>query len=198
MTIAIGLTVAFIFIILGAFFRRWWGGWENPIHILKIFVGFGLATLAGLASFKLATAALVFGGIVGASFLNPWHSKFMVMGNGGPPSLSACLIGYALSYGIPTAIAGSLIFVLFGEWTALAYIPVGGLIGPAYAFTWWLWNKVIGKDSTGAFKKFWQTGSLTINGVVTPQWFIDGPTSAGECLLGALLIGSMPLLSVVL
>lgn len=185
--------LAALFCGAGAFCRRWWGGWEAPNHYLKLLVAVILALLVGILYFSTTKAAIAFGLIVGLGFLNPFHSYGQRMGNGGQ-TLFTSLAVMAGSYGVVTFLAAAAAYLLGGGLITLFFAPIGLFPAIYYALSWMVFNKFL-KNADGTFKKFWHTNDKTINGVVTQEWFIDGPTAVGECALGACLIGGLPVIA---
>jgi hypothetical protein len=186
--------LSFLLSIIGAFFRRWWGGWEAPLHWLKILVGFALTLTIGVSLLSLK-AGLWWGVCMGASFLNPVHGKAMAMGtwkDKGGLSWLGCFALMAGSYG-GYGFLGSLgAWLLGAHWAVLAYPLIGLPIAGIYALSFLVFNKFF-KNPDGSYKQFWHTGSKTINGVVTQEWFIDCPTAVGELGLGACIFAGLPL-----
>lgn len=165
-----------MFAILGLIFRRNWGGWCVLPHIVKVLLAYLLSgTLAFVLTHNLH-ASLAFSGIIGAAFLNPFHSWGMGMGfdNSGKSTL-ACVAVMGGSYGAFTAAAAaSLVYIThdwgWAEWGVTGFLaPIGYLLG-------WLEAEECGYPS----KPF---TFLKIFG----NYFIDSPTAIGECFLGAIL-----------
>lgn len=188
--------LALLFLGAGIFFRRWWGGWEAPNHYVKLGTGIVIALMVGILFLTTTQAAIAFGLILGLGFLNPFHSYGQRMGNGGP-ALLTCLAVMGGSYGVVTLIAAAMAYLLGGGTHALYFAPVGILPAFVYAASWAIFNKFF-KNADGTFKKLWHSNDKTINGVVTQEWFIDGPTAVGECALGACLIGGLPIITALL
>lgn len=180
---------AVIMVFVGVFFRRWWGGWLSPEHFVKIGVAFPVALASGLCGLTSITGALLFMLPVALSFLNPFHSTYMRMGraSGAPgaanPGLKTCIIGMSASYALFTVVAALFTAVIGHEPLVLLYAPAGLAAGPLYAFSWWIGDKL-----PKLFPRF-KTGA---------SYFLDGPAALGECLLGATIIGTLPVIAAVL
>lgn len=169
--------------IFGAFYRRFWGGWEGASfpHMVKVIMGY--AFMFGLA-FEVTRnlyAALAFGAIMGTTFLNPFHSWGMGMGyaDTSKSTLECCLV-MGSSYGFFTTL-GAAALVYFTHHSAYVfYAATGFLSWLPYLISWKVFLRIfLVKKNPMTFEQFWQT---------TPGvWFIDGPTAVGELALGALL-----------
>lgn len=180
---------AFLMVVAGALFRRWWGGWLSPNHFVKLAVAFPVALAAGLCGLTSITGSLLFMIPIALSFLNPFHSKYMRMGRASGtqgaanPGLVTCMLGMSLSYAFYTMVAALLASIVGREPLALLYAPAGLAVGPFYAFSWWL---------ASTFPKLFpriKTGST---------YLFDGPTALGEFLLGATIIGALPVIAAIL
>lgn len=173
----IGLTL--LVFVVGAFFRRWWGGWLSPNHFVKLGVGFGLPALIVGYTTGNVYAALAASVAIGMSWLNPFHSDYMRYGHptdGSPnPSKLVCTLGHSLSYGAYTLLAGLAMTLVLHNWSFL-YCAVGGLLTPVgYLIGWYLADK-------GYKLNFWTVGTSV---------FIDGPTAIGELGIGGFILGAL-------
>lgn len=172
--------------IIGAVFRRYWGGWESPKHWVKLIIGFTLPiviTFLGCGNLELAVLAGLF---IGLGFLNPDHAEFMRFGvpSGDKPNPSPlkCFTVYSLSYGLfPFLLGGISTIMGQGHWYAAFY----GLAGAVAAGIYWLGAKYWPID-----KQFLKTGK-TADG--KDCFFIDCKTAIGELGLGAAIFGLLPL-----
>ena len=176
------LTFSFIVLaIIGAFFRRWWGGWQNPNHIIKVIVGFAIPLVAVFLGTHNIVFAATSGILIGISFLNPWHSRYMRFGSSDGdlpnPSFLTCFGIFSLLYGVfplVLGVAGS--FLGLSHWYAFLY----GLSG------------VVASTFYGLGRKFWPS-TLKVwlwNGC----YFIDTQTAVGEIGIGFAVIGGLSLL----
>lgn len=169
-----------MFFPLGAIFRRIWGGWHVPPHMVKVVIGYMLATFIGLFFIPNLYAALAFGAIIGTAFLNPLHSWGQGMGfDGSGKSTWACAAVMGGSYGAFTAIAAAVVGFLTKETWIAWYAAMGFLIPIPYILAWIVAVKR-GYLTNPAKMQFLKIGG---------EWFIDSPTAIGECFIGALLFG---------
>jgi hypothetical protein len=183
-------TVVFIFV--GAFFRRFWGGWEGSdvpeAHFFKIGVCLALSILLGVLTFHYATTALFFGGAMLVTFLNPFHSKGQRMGFGGPPSLVGSVLWMSGSYGVLAfLVSGITAWSEKAAWPLL-FAPLGLLASGGYLIAFYVLPRLSSTFNPNAFTAKVKLGNA---------YLIDGPPAIGELCLGALLIGGMPLINAV-
>lgn len=169
------------FILLGAFFRRWWGGWFAPRHWVKLPCGFLLGGIVGLAGTGSIVAALLTSVALGFAFLNPSHAYGQRMGYGGPPSFGEAFGAMAQSYGsYLMAGAGVWAWALGNAWMFIA--PLFVLLVPiAYWFAQVAWRWFGLRELVGSGTNF----------------MLDSPTAYGEMVLGAVLVGALPLTAAV-
>lgn len=171
-----------MFFPIGIFFRRCWGGWHVPAHIVKVLAGYALAIIIGLFVIHGLYAALAFGVIIGTAFLNPLHSWGMGMGfsdndRSSGKSTLACIAVMGTSYGFFTAGAACAVWALNGDARYLPYGMAGFLVPIPYLIAWIVAEKR-GYLTNPSAMNFFKIGG---------EWFIDSPTAIGECFLGALL-----------
>lgn len=167
--------------LVGAFFRRWWGGFLQPPYWLKKVIGFILPLVIAwpLSGFPTQLKALLGIGIavlaVGLSWwgLGGMHGKYQRMGRGGP-SLEACILWMGVNYSIYTTLAGVALAIAYSSFLPLIYAPFGFLVSLSYALIWWIWD---------AFRIAPQVCWLKVRDG-EGGCFIDGPTSIGELFLG--------------
>lgn len=186
--------IAALCLFVGAFLRRFFGGWEADTieHILKIGIVIGVSIIVGLFTLYSSSAALAYAICMVAAFLNPFHAKGQRMGSGGPPSLLGSILWMSGSYGFVTLITGILLTFLDRSAWPLAYCLCGFLVSGPYLLGRYILSPLFGGiDAQGNFvRPLWKT-AITADG--KPVWFIDSPTAIGELGLGALLIGGLPL-----
>ena len=167
-----------MFFLSGAVFRRWWGGWQGPSHIVKVLVGYAMMILVGLFAIHNLYASLAFGAIIGTAFLNPFHSWGMGMGyDESGKSTLACVAVMGGSYGFFTVLAACAVWYLTRDMGFAWYGAAGFLVPAPYILAWIIAvNRGYLTDPT-------KMHFLKIGG----EWFIDSPTAIGECFLGAIL-----------
>jgi hypothetical protein len=169
--------------IIGAFFRRFWGGWEGASfpHMFKVVLGYVLMTALALDITHNLYAALAFGGVMGTALLNPFHAWGMGMGyaDTSKSTLGCCLV-MGGSYGAFTTLGAAVLVYFTHHSMYVFYAATGFLTWLPYLISWkvFLWFFETNKNPM-AFEQFWQTSP----GV----WLVDGPTAVGELCLGALL-----------
>ena len=169
----------FLFPIIGGFFRRFWGGWENIFpHIVKVVMGYAFMFAIAFFVTRNLYAAICFGVVMGTAFLNPLHSWGMGMGAAPGRSLAACVAVMGGSYGIFTSCAAAGLVYFTGHIVYLLYAITGSLTPLGYIFGYWFFNK-FRKNPDGTYRPIWQTSP----GV----WFLDVPTAVGEVGIGMLL-----------
>ena len=167
-----------MFFPIGFIFRRYWGGWQVPPHMVKVTLAYLLASLIGLFVIHGLYAALAFGVIIGTAFLNPFHSWGMGMGfdNSGKSTL-ACAAVMGGSYGFFTALAAVVVWFLTKDVGYVWYAAAGFLVPVPYILAWIV-----------AIKRGYATDPTKMQFLkIGGEWFIDSPTAVGECFLGALL-----------
>ncbi len=164
-----------IFSLIGCVFRRCWGGWHVPAHMLKVAVGYLLAFLSALFSTGSIEAAFAVSVVIGTAFLNPCHGWGQNMGfNGSGRSMPACVAVMGGSYGFFTVLAAVAVYLIAGQ--THAFMAVSGFLVPfPYLVSWKL------------SQRYPNVFHLPIAG----QLFIDSPMSVGECFIGALLLGAI-------
>lgn len=167
-----------MFAIIGFFFRRIWGGFYVPQHMVKVAIVYVLSLAIGLFVIPNLYAALWFGAVIGTAFLNPCHSWGMGMGFDRPgKSTLACAAVMGGSYGAFTTLAIMPVVYLTKD-VGFAWYAFAGFLTPIPYILAWI---VAGKRGYATDKT--KMNFFKIGG----QWFIDSPTAVGECFLGALL-----------
>jgi hypothetical protein len=167
--------------IVGAFYRRAFGGWETAsiLHIVKVIIGYVLMFgLAFEATHHNIYAALAFSGIMGSAFLNPLHSWGMAMGGAAGRPLWACVAVMGGSYGLFTTFASVTLVYITNRLVYAPYAITGFLTPLGYLFGYWFFD-TFRRNPDGTYRPIWQTSP----GV----WFIDVPTAIGELGIGSLL-----------
>lgn len=169
-----------MFFPIGAIFRRCWGGWHVPPHIVKVIIGYVLAYLLALFVTHNLWAATAFSATIGTSFLNPLHSWGMGMGydDGSRKSTLACAAVMGGSYGAFTALAAVLVWYITGM-TGCLWFGIMGFLTPVAYILGWIFAIRRGYLTDPTKMQFFN---------IFGQWFIDSPTAIGECFLGALLL----------
>ena len=155
-------------IIIGTFFRRWWGGWLNPNHILKVLLAYPLAFLSAYAQTGNIYASATFAAIIGTAFNNPLHSWGMGMGD------------------TPSRPAWQCVLVMGGSYGAFTTLAAAGLVywTDDVLYWWYGANGFLAAAAYYAFHKLYPKGYTLWSG------FLDGTlTAPAECVLGALLLG---------
>ena len=165
-----------MFALFGLVFRRNWGGWCVPPHVVKTILAFFGSFAVAFALTGNLYASLAFGVIIGAAFLNPFHGWGMGMGfdNSGKSTL-ACVGVMGGSYGAFTSAASAALCYFTRD---LGWAPwgVSGFLVPVGYLIAWRVALALGYPQ----KPF---SFLKIFG----NYFIDSPTAIGECFLGAVL-----------
>lgn len=156
-------------IVLGAIFRRWWGGWLSPNSTLKRIVGFILPFVFTWIITKNSYAALWVAVCIEGLWLNSFNSEGFDMGRNQSKPLWYCIAVMGGTNGAYTAMAAAGLAYLTGHYMALFYALTGFLTPLGYLFGWW------------------------VNDHIKPKWnsFIDGAGSFGELFLGAISIGGL-------
>lgn len=175
--------LAVFFFVAGAFFRRWWGGWQSPSHWTKLPVGFVVSAVVAVICLRSEPSAAVFGLALGATWLNPFHSYGMGMGFSADDKLAnkstlKCVAVMSGSYGFCTTVAALAAFVFGANPYVLAYAPTGILVSVPYLMAW------------EVYYRFPKIPNVQLFGAT----FIDGATAVGECFLGAILLSGLPLI----
>lgn len=179
--------MALLFALIGAFFRRYWGGWldapPSPYKgILKRALGYVLSFAAALYATRDPVSASVMALILGTGWMAPippGHAYGTWMMNWDdnrvPPRhhtiLTDCL-ALAQCYLIMTVPAGLVWFFIDHDPLALLYCPVGALAPLCYLVPKLIWYKVLKLPYSVSSK---------------PAAFIDGVTCIGELLLGVII-----------
>jgi len=164
----------FIASIIGAVFRRMWGGWLFSNSFVKRIVGLILPLAVcfihnGVQEWKFNLFA---SGIVLFAWLMPYHGYSLNMGRDPARPLWKCVLVMSGQYGGVTTAVGLLAFFMLGH--GLLYIPFGF----AVPFFYWLGWKIF---PNGANILEYPKGNV----------FIDGAGSIGEFGLGALILGGL-------
>lgn len=169
----------FIFyLFLGAIFRRLWGGWFNPNDAIKRIIGFLIPLSICIFIFKTSWLDLIIPLLVLFGWLMPYHGYGIAMGRDKNHPLLSCIIVMIIQYGFVTACSGIFWEILLPKTGGLIYIPLGCMVSFAYYISWKVWEK-FGFKAWGEYPK----GNV----------FIDGPCAYAELMLGAILIGGIPL-----
>lgn len=167
-----------MFFPIGVVFRRYWGGWQVPPHMVKVALAYLLASLIGLFVIHVLYVAIAFGLIIGTAFLNPFHSWSMGMGyDGSGKSTLACAAVMGGSYGFFTALAAGAVWYFTRDMGFVWYGAAGFLVPAPYIVAWIV-----------AVARGYRTDSTKMQFLkIGGEWFIDSPTAIGECFLGAIL-----------
>lgn len=160
---------------IGALTRRWWGGWLNPAHLVKLLVVFILATLISFLS-GFGWYSIANGSIILLAFMNTFHGEGMNMGRTSTASFWACVGIMGGSYSFYTTLVGISCSIASSNWLCMAIAPLGFISPFAYELAWRVFKPSMRKV-------------MFPSGVM----FIDGPTALGEFALGALLFSSVPI-----
>lgn len=168
--------------IIGALFRRYFGGWiewpHPPLlkHYFKILLGYILSFLCFLAASSNFTIAMACGAIIGTCWWMPYHAWGTWMGDtdgeGVKHPLWECIIVLSLRYGIFTFAAGMTWCYLTGDVRGLIYAPQGFFAWVPYLLAKVVWEKLKLK-----------------NGNPNGGPFVVHYTNVGELGLGALMLG---------
>lgn len=179
-------------IVLGALFRRWWGGWllwpSSPIKsILKKILGPVLAfpTVYHSVQGDWKTAA-VMSLVIGLGMM-AWifsHAKGTWMGNNGQPdgdgeirSVWDCFVDLWKCYFLVVTLPVGLIWYFFGHSVrGLYYIPLGLVVPVVYYLA----------------MKFWELAKIK-DPEQDKGYFLDHYTAIGELAIGALVYGGLAL-----
>ncbi|MDE2099137.1 MAG: hypothetical protein KGL39_17920 [Patescibacteria group bacterium] len=180
---------AFIATIAGAFLRRFWGGWEQEsvpeVHFIKMAIVLALNMLVGIFVFLKPELGMIYGFILLAVFLNPFHAEGQRMGFAkSSPSLSRSVLIMSGSYGAFTSLAAIVFaYMTHASWP-MFYAPMGFLASAGYLLGWYVLPPLFGGlDANNGYVKKVKLGSA---------YLIDGPAASGELVLGALLVGGIP------
>lgn len=157
--------------IIGALFRRWWGGWLSPNSTVKRIVGFIISILTAYLTLGMSWVVLPITAILMFCWMMPKHGYGMSMGRYGDHTLVKCILAMSAQYGSSTLISG-LIWEYFTPHTGgLIYCLFGFIIPIGYYMSNQLWDKYNPQKNK----------------------FIDGACAYGELILGASLLGGIPL-----
>lgn len=160
--------------IIGALFRRFWGGWLFSNSFIKRVLGFVLPL--SVCFIHNGTEAWAFNmlasGIVLFAWLMPYHGYALNMGRDPERPLWKCVLVMGGQYGGVTTAIGILAFSLLGH--GLLYIPVGFAVPFFYLIGWNVFPK-------GANIFEYPKGNV----------FIDGAGAFSELCLGALILGGL-------
>lgn len=168
------------FMFFGALFRRIWGGWFAPNAILKRVAGYVLAGFVGWYVFGFTGMAefvmLIMGtcwwfDIQGVKFLS--HGWSQGMGFGWPRPWWQCFLSMTVRYGLYCTWPIGLVW---GGHSGSAYAAMCIIPPIGYTLSWMFLQKL-------------------------PKWCcikpnncaFDGATTYGECILGATIVGGLPL-----
>lgn len=164
-----------ITIIIGALFRRFWGGWLAPPDWLRkaaILPVCYLCAFMVLHNQPLAifTAAVQSYALWNTNYGNDWrHGWAQYMGSDAAHPIGRCILIFWTIYGLPMALIGLVWWLDMHSYAALLY-PLFGFLTP---LPYWLAHTfkadLILKDE--------------------PAAFINNPTCLGELGLGAIIIG---------
>ena len=165
-----------ITMIVGGFFRRWWGGWGDSRHWVDILIAFSLGTISGFLHTGNLFAAPVYGLVICLAFLNTFHGEGMGMGFsdhdkeiGRKTWMCALIMGG--SYGAYTLLAAGLVYWITGNF--LYGMAFNGFLTPIpYYFAWKFKDKIPAIQLLG--RPFIKNGEAC---------------DIGELFLGALLLG---------
>ena len=166
--------ITIISIISGGLFRRYWGGWFSPDATAKRIIGFLLPLVICLYVFGMNWLCLIIPSFVLFGCLMPLHGYGISMGTDPKHSTIACISVMLAQYGLLTLAAGIVWECFLKHSGGLFYAPMGCIIWAGYYLPLKLCVKSWGEYPKG-------------------NWFIDGHTCYGELILGATLIGGIPL-----
>lgn len=169
-------------LISGAIFRRWWGGWFSPNATLKRIIGFILPLTVCFFVFGINWLTLIIPSFILFGWLMPYHGYGISMGRWPNHPLWSCILVMLAQYGGLTVIAGIVWEIMSKGTGGLIYAPIGCIIPFAYYASWELWERFKLK-SWGEYPE--------------GNWFVDGAGSYSELMLGALLIGGIPLAHII-
>ena len=158
----------------GALFRRWWGGWFSPNAILKRIIGFLLPLIVCFYVFGLSWLCLIIPSFILFGWLMPFHGYGIGMGSFPDHPLWACIVVMLAQYGLLTLAIGVVWHSLSPQSGGLYYAPSGCIVFVGYFIMSMIDVKNWGEYPIG-------------------NWFIDGYTCYGELILGAVLVGGIPL-----
>lgn len=161
-------------LVSGAIFRRWWGGWFHPNGLLKRVLGFILPLAVCFVVLGNSYLALALAAIILFGWLMPYHGYGIGMGSNPDHPLWACLLVMGLQYGLLTTLAGKVWEYMLPHSGGLYYAPMGYVICLGYYISSKIGVKPWGEYPHG-------------------NWLIDGYTCYGELILGAVLVGGIPL-----
>lgn len=170
------MTVASI--ILGAIYRRFKGGWCDINSTVLRVVGFLIPLTICLVLGFPVILSVALASFVTFGFLMPKHGYGIAMGRDPAHPLYACIIVMLAQYGGLTLLAGIVWEVIEKGTGGLFYAPMGCIIPLGYWGAWKLWERLKLKPF-GEYPK--------------GNWFADEPTAFGECILGGILVGGIPL-----
>lgn len=190
----------FLWSIIGAIFRRLWGGAGSFIPEFNILKRYVLSPLLGfLCAFYFSGdtwLSLAAGLILTLAFLNPLHAYGQRMGLGGPPSFarSACVM--ALSYGLCTLVMSSVFFAIGVVEGITRYgffygSPLGLFTPALYIFGWYVVPRFTNVVSGNLTNPILYLGKSKING--ENIYYLDSTTAFGENGIGFLLVLSIAL-----
>ena len=173
-----------MFMFLGALFRRIWGGWFSPNAILKRVVGYLLAAFVAWYVFGWTAMGYITTIIMGTcwwfdlpyiKFLS--HGWSQGMGFGWHRPWWQCFLSMTVRYGLYCTWPVGLCWTLFyGGYAGAAYAAMCIIPPIGYTLSW----------------MFLQT--LPKWGCTKPDnCAFDGATTYGECILGAVIVGGLPL-----
>jgi len=169
--------------IYGALFRRSWGGWFSPCSAGKRILGFFIPFFMGLWCFGVekqdVMLSVFMAAIVSLGWMMPLHGYGIAMGRDERRPLWACLCVMTAQYGCLTLLGGVVAWCVTKCTGALLYAPLGFFVAPAYWLAWEAWERL-------EMKPFLEYPK--------GNWFMDGPTSLGELVLGAVLVGGIALI----
>jgi len=158
-------------LVLGSIYRRMKGGWCNINSTVLRVSGFltplSICLLCGFP----AVLSVVLSSFVTFGWLMPYHGYGMGMGFDGNRKTWECILVMLAQYGGVTLLAGIAWELIQPHSGGLYYAPMGCIIWLGYYLSWFV------------CKRF----------DIKPTSFTDSPTCYGELILGAVLVGGIPL-----
>lgn len=170
-----GLILSFV---IGGLYRRAKGGWCNINSTVLRIVGFLIPlTICFLLSFSIVLSISI-SSFVTFGWLMPKHGYGIGMGSNKDHTLLACIAAMLAQYGLLTILAGIVWEYIMPHSGGLYYAQMGCIIWLGYFIPSRMKIKSLIEYPKG-------------------NWFIDGYTCYGELILGAVLVGGIPLANII-
>ena len=118
-----------LFAIIGLIYRRIWGGFYAPPHIIKVLFAYPLAFSACFLQTGDLYASVTFGIIIGTSFNNPCHAWGQGMGSDPTKPAWKCIAVMGGSYGLFTTMAAAGL-VYFTHNILYSFYGLSGFLSP--------------------------------------------------------------------